>query len=1157
LSGRPVGNWLLFFFLKIFFCPFFNARFLFLRATNVVSFDKVILDDVLPRLLAAKVANKNANTLLAFLPTFLRSLHPDMKNRSRSLAASALRFALRHSMALDKGVRLRCAQFALDVLHAFHGAPVDPALSEYVVEMVAGLLEDRAAPVREVAAAALAQLAPTTAVIKALGDALEDSVQNVRLEVLRALAAMGDWKPLARAVSLCASDDESADVRKQALVTLAHAPDSAKWLKVAQLRQVITRGLKDQDSNVRKAATVLVLKNWFSHFDNNPEVLVQRIVDERDTQEAEAVVRALSEGGMKLSAEYFRSRIDNLSPLAALLWRVYVEAQTEEDARELVLPELEIFCNILKHYEKQPDQFCELCRLLPMYDLSGQEHARSTLSDTLRDVARFVVDLDDEENEPLSPDDDERVRVAALEALKLVHVDPADWVQVCLELIEDLRDDEHWPAALILTIGLLQYPRLSLQIPGVVALMMNVITPALACSDSHVRCLAVRAMGLFCSLSLESCVTYSILFVTILNRDTPECAMEAAKVLFDHCLIYGAALEPRLAPEVREALKQGPQCAGEPHPILARLLGPIDDATSARDMYEVACIGLAKLLFTNRVLSYRLLGRALGEAAKGQPLLRMFAELYPEQQKSKKSVILPMLRKAMETAVHSIRGQSQGKELKRLSSSWNVAYDALAAQALSAGGDPIALQYLCPSGGEASEALKEALILRARNETDPTVTEVLIRWCKDRKVVLPFSPIEKAQKTPKRTAGRRRRPAAITPAADSGLEIEIIETPSTMQRRERRSANLSESVVTPAYELERMQLLVHDIDSFPLFTEDEGAGSNRGKRASNAASIGISESTPTFVTPAKRMAVAPSVAAPPSTGLESDERARQMQMQVRALEDENRRLREQLMQQSDVGMSAPPPPSSRAGTGFAPAQKRFREDGNSSINNYNHNSERISIIVPESKQVDPNVTPARFGRVSDAYQTPDTRGKLRGAVGYVMASGVSQAEKNAIFENVAALGGTPHPSSTFSNAVTHLVWRGKPSSKVLAAALRGCWLVSPEFVYESARAGKWLDESRYGHRIDPSKNFLRGRTVAITPEFADACGRPDSGIDISLESLETVLFRVADAVKVPVAAHAEVMLCIAKSKVLYANAFPKATTMTWDDLTSMLLDIEK
>ena len=81
---------------------------------------------------------------------------------------------------------------------------------------------------------------------------------------------------------------------------------------------------------------------------------------------------------------------------------------------------------------------------------------------------------------------------------------------------------------------------------------------------------------------------------------------------------------------------------------------------------------------------------------------------------------------------------------------------------------------------------------------------------------------------------------------------------------------------------------------------------------------------------------------------------------------------------------------------------------------------------------------------------------------FLLSSFSKPEEKISLKQKIQRLGGTLLETSFFQTSATHVVCKS-PSrgEKYLCACVRGRWLLTPEYVHDSERAGKWLSETTY------------------------------------------------------------------------------------------------
>lgn len=74
----------------------------------------------------------------------------------------------------------------------------------------------------------------------------------------------------------------------------------------------------------------------------------------------------------------------------------------------------------------------------------------------------------------------------------------------------------------------------------------------------------------------------------------------------------------------------------------------------------------------------------------------------------------------------------------------------------------------------------------------------------------------------------------------------------------------------------------------------------------------------------------------------------------------------------------------------------------------------------------------------------------------------SSSLRSELIDKVVKLGGEVKYDAGFDRSITHVITPLKcRTMKTLAAALTKRWLVSPDWVVESSKAGKFLPEDRY------------------------------------------------------------------------------------------------
>lgn len=938
--------------------------------------------------------------------SFVRSQEERVTGGLGNCSVRLLKTALKLSSSADKTLRIRTVTTAFEVLQAYQGLQMDVATCEYVVDVLASLLSDRAQEIRIIAAKSLAFVDPSESSLEAISVALYDSTVGVRCEALRTLASLGCSADVVSDVILRIRDPDK-DVRRQAYVTLSKC--DPKWLQQNQMREIAVCGCNESDGKVRVAFYVLLLGTWLPYFSNDPEKLMQQLEVEPELQEE--LVVALLKGGLKVSESYFRDRIDNLSPEAARLWKMCVRESTEE-VREQLLPTLQVFCSILQHYGGKPVQFSSLCSVVTFYDLGMYENLRNTLSETFRDILR---------GGEASP---EEVRAASLEALKFVHPEPEDWAQVCVELITEMTEDtEDIPLSTIeIAQHIMQDPRQAKWLGRIVHLNDSIFIRSIQSEDPQVRAAGIRGLGLFCLFSIDSAVTYFLIFAKVLNYDVSVVVIEALKVLFDFCVVFGAGLVASLSRDSLEELKAGPQCAGERDPLLARLLSPLEDKHSKDEILDVCKLGLAKLLLHERLLSPPQLGRALCMAVEGDKIMENFIDMYA---KRIPKIHLPRLRGAIKYPLSKLRGSERGEALRKMAAKWNVAWDAVVVDALNHGCDIAFLSTLAPSGS-ATESLQEAMLSRLELEKDhPDALKVLSSWASNRNVRLPLVGARAKKKTKRRVEEEDDDDYVFAVSTPAPIINFVPSTSIQSLRRPRDEVAETPSTVVKAAKSANP---FSDVDEYELSVEE---ASIFGKRLRyDLTTNGTTEATPMAVKRANTAAV---------------------------------------------------------------------------------------------------------------------------HVDLLLCTGVASEVKEYVYGVVAKLGGNSCRQSTFSKKITHVVSSASMSSKKIAAALCGAWVLPLSWVEQSEREGHWLPEANFGVKYEKNQSPVYQKKVWLTPEFLESSARSDFGLELPPPAVEGMFFVLADAKKCFAASdNPDVILTTDHQKAKRSHHLPKCKILTWDEFLTDL-----
>jgi hypothetical protein len=104
----------------------------------------------------------------------------------------------------------------------------------------------------------------------------------------------------------------------------------------------------------------------------------------------------------------------------------------------------------------------------------------------------------------------------------------------------------------------------------------------------------------------------------------------------------------------------------------------------------------------------------------------------------------------------------------------------------------------------------------------------------------------------------------------------------------------------------------------------------------------------------------------------------------------------------------------------------------------------------------------------------------------IVLNGFTVDARAKLSESIVALGGFVSDSSTFSLRVSHVVvkqLRNNFSSKVLAGALKGCWIVSSDWLTESVRRKMFVDEQPFGARFSRVTRPVFHKKIFFSPLF--------------------------------------------------------------------------
>jgi hypothetical protein len=194
----------------------------------------------------------------------------------------------------------------------------------------------------------------------------------------------------------------------------------------------------------------------------------------------------------------------------------------------------------------------------------------------------------------------------------------------------------------------------------------------------------------------------------------------------------------------------------------------------------------------------------------------------------------------------------------------------------------------------------------------------------------------------------------------------------------------------------------------------------------------------------------------------------------------------------------------------------------------------------------PPTTATKRSKTLDIEETPFVAN-----VSTVMCSGLEDDLRSRVLSIVEELGVTGYSGSSFSKKVSHVVSSGAKSSKILAAALCGSWVVNVDWILDSEANGAFLSETAYGRKYNRAASPVYRKKLHITKEFADAALKKMDEIDMSLKSIEGLLYSLGSAEKCSTMAQADVILTTTSHKKRLKPS--KKKCYNWEEFQAVLL----
>ena len=631
----------------------------------------------LERLLLCPKREAPVERAVRFVVTFLCT--PDGLDAAKAeLAEGVLAWLASRSMALDRGVRFRCCQMVAGVLNSFSGEiELDDTLLDAVAQAMALRLSDREPQVRALATRALARLqdpgergdfSDDPATLSFLAMLGTEKVKLVRKHILASVAISDHTVPAV----IEHTRDVADDVRAVTFKVLGSKVPMCS-LSIEQRAVVMRRGLEERSANV-KAAAVAMLKSWLEQAGGEPEELLRAMDVETHEAVSELMLQALLDAGVLSAVELAEAAAKDgaglrapasgppLSPEAALLWRVVIEAlHSEADSRghaaavtmgaeaqyelsratqstealEGALPDTANgFVQLLarhaaagyEHSFATRQLMHILARCVDFTDISGRSAAGDLVKKLLRLQPESLHGRDAPENPTLRGDGGDYAWENSLgEAAAKVFAE-----QVTQELFDTVKDlaaqwkieeetrPELWVQSLAITAIPLKYARSRSAVieQHCQGLLEDLVLPGVQHPSAAVRREAVNVVGLLCLLEIPEALGHTKILRAALQVDDPQVQSAAARALLDFALIRGPAIVDSycLEPPSSDHVDEDPKSLVFTRPLLDVLeerlltgstLAPGEAGSIELDQDQsrtVVAEGLARLLMHAHIL---------------------------------------------------------------------------------------------------------------------------------------------------------------------------------------------------------------------------------------------------------------------------------------------------------------------------------------------------------------------------------------------------------------------------------------------------------------------------------------------------------------------------------------------------------------------------
>ena len=425
-----------------------------------------------------------------------------------------------------------------------------------------------------------------------------DPESEVREAVIK-LLDIGDTKNMPH--FLLRTRDSEQKVRRVAYNALQK--QKASELTVVQIMSLM-KGVVDQCRDISESCTIL-FKLWIKNqFEKDASKFLKMLEIQGNEDLVERALPKILEG-QKPDPKYFRERLNELDDCCALYWRVLAqtlwEASKDEDL-EWILPPLSTFGEVIELYSSEPFILKQLLKMLNCFDFSDEQGRKVVLESLVKMLPTNIS----EENRKL-----------VVRGIFAASIHETDFIVHCLHAISSLTlsltekekaenfsqstNQSNWLTSVTITEELLSITQQDLQNPGIAGLLHAIILPAIQSANVDIRMRGIACLGLYVLLSKKVDVVreYMQLFLTILNTDTTKIKQMAMQILFDFFNVFGLAIFDSPSESWLEQIEKGTN-----RMVLDHIIPFKEDHTSSDIFFKQPFLQmLVSLLFSNRISS--------------------------------------------------------------------------------------------------------------------------------------------------------------------------------------------------------------------------------------------------------------------------------------------------------------------------------------------------------------------------------------------------------------------------------------------------------------------------------------------------------------------------------------------------------------------------